>query len=141
MGGNMTLNTLKGQITRKQKRIREATGLKTNIAGDFRKGAESKDFQAFAQGNRKRVGRIRTEYDKFILDLKSAQSGLRQAAKQLEENSGKLNIKLEKRLDCSEKQTDKRATNWMTSFMPADPKAPQKPTRQPNPTASPVDSW
>ena len=78
------------------------------------------------------MDRIRAEYDKFIRELKSAQSGLRQAAKQLEENTGKLNAKLEKRLDRSEKkrakqdeQLAKRNADWMTSFMPSDPKAPK----------------
>ena len=78
------------------------------------------------------MGRIRTEYDKFIRDLKSAQSGLRQAAKQLEGNSGRLNAKLEKRLARSEKkrakqdeQLAKQNVDWMTSFMPSDSKAPK----------------
>jgi hypothetical protein len=114
------------------KRIREATGLKAKIAGDLLKGAESKDYQALTQGKRKRVDRIRAEYDKFIRELKSAQSGLRQAAKQLEENTGELNAKLEKRLDRSEKKRAKQDerlakqnVDWMTSFMPSDPKAPK----------------
>ncbi len=91
------------------KRIREATGLKAKLAGDLLKGSESKDYQAHRHVKRKRVDRIRAEYDKFIRDLQSAQSGLRQAAKQLEENTGKLNAKLEKRLEWSEKKRAKHA--------------------------------
>lgn len=107
-------------------RIREATGFKTKIAGDILKGGEPAGFQTLTKAKRRRVERIRAEYNKFVRDIKSAQSGLRKAAKQLEKDTGKLNTKLLKRLDRLAKQKArqeqklaKTATDWMTSFMPA----------------------
>ena len=107
-------------------RIREATGFKTKIAGDFLKGGEPAGFQTLTKVKRRRVEKIRAEYNKFVRDIKSAQSGLRKAAKQLEKDTGKLNTKLLKRLDRLAKQKArqeqklaKTATDWMTSFMPA----------------------
>jgi hypothetical protein len=76
------------------------------------------------------VERIRAGYDKYVRDLESAQSDIRQTAKQLERKTGELNETLEKRLLRTEKRNVKKAgqvTDWLKLFMPAaDPKASKR---------------
>jgi hypothetical protein len=88
-------------------RIQGATGAKKGLAENYLRGAVP-ERQALKAPVRKRVERIRTAYDKHISDRQSLVRKIREAAKQLEKDTEKLNPELEKRIDRQVKANIKR---------------------------------
>ena len=123
------------------RRIQEATGVKKGLAENYLRGTRP-ELQAEKASVQRRVEKIRTAYDKHIRERQSVVRQIREAAKQLEAETKKLNPDLKKRIERQEKLNIKQAQKVSRfqsepiSIRERRPQIPDNPLMMPSPSGS-----